>query len=138
LSQLEGKELTKARRQNREKQRRFLKRKREVDSTKDDPLIVKMDFSAKRKRKRVSREVARAHKKIKVLEESNDRIQRKAWRLEKKLTRVHGSATKKKRSPCRSLTEENPQAPLTPKTATNRLLKSVGLSPKSRAQSKRI
>ena len=93
-------EKVKRRKLNREKVKRFRERRTQSklpqtstrDTNQPKKVIVKMDFKAKKtaaaaRTKRISRGVAKAHKKNKSLKEKNVQLQRKTWTLTKQLQR---------------------------------------------------
>ena len=93
-------EKAKRRKSNREKAKHFRERRTQSklpqtstrDANQPEKMIVKMDFKATKtvltaRRKRISRGVAKAHKKIKSLQEENVQLQRKTWTLTNQLQR---------------------------------------------------
>ena len=58
-------------------------------ATNTQRLVVKLDFNQDKKRnascKRVTRALSKAHRKIGKLEDENQKLQSKAWRLEKRI-----------------------------------------------------
>ena len=129
-------EQAKRRNANREKSTRFREKLRrnkenlqtpstagsENNSGSDDTasthlFVVKLDFKRGKKtsrRKWISREVSRAHKRIKRLQETNLKLQRKTWSLQKKLQRE----SKKKKKPAATATEPE-KSPKTPRSKCN-------------------
>ena len=90
-------------------------------------LVVKLDFKKGKKtssRKRISRGVARANKKIKSLQETTLKLQRKTWSLQKKLQRK----SKEKKKPAATATEPE-KSPKTPRSKCNSDLRKAGMSP---------
>ena len=81
---------------NKEKAKRFRERRMQSkqpttstgDANQPHKMIVKMDFKWKKMaltRKWISRGVAKAHKKVKSLQEKNVQLQQKTWTLKKQL-----------------------------------------------------
>lgn len=151
VSQLEGNDLKKRRLEQRfrvqkhraEKKRQIAKaganscktieknRQTRSTSSPSSRLIVKLDFPARRKegsatRKRVSRALSKAHRKITNLESDNKKLKAKTWRLEKKLQRSKASSRRAKAN-----NQLSSQAAITPKSKTRKELRDSGLSPRS-------
>ena len=151
VSQLQGNDLKKRRLEQRlrvqkhraEKKRQIaeagansskaIEKNRQTRSTSSPSsrLIVKFDFTSRRKegtatRKRVSRALSKAHRKITNLESDNKKLKAKTWRLEKKLQRSKASSRREK-----SNNQLSSQAAITPKSKTRKELRDLGLSPRS-------
>ena len=135
-------EQAKRRKANREKSMRFREKSRRNKKNLESPstagsennirndnipqLIVKLDFNKGKKtssRKRISRGVAKAHKKIKSLQETNVKLQRKTWSLQKRIQRIS------KEKPAVKPTEPE-KSPKTPRSKCNSELRKAGMSPR--------
>ena len=122
---------------NRESAKRFRER-RKIDLPKTTPesvgkptkMIAKLDFKGGKRsssRKRISRGVAKAHKKIKKLQEENTKLQRKNWKLQKKMQRgSEGRKTARKAEP-----SEQERSPKTPRSKANESIRRAGMSPRA-------
>ena len=143
ISLLTEPEQAKRRKENREKSMRFREKSRinkenlespstagsenNVDNDNTPRLIVKLDFKKGKKtssRKRISRGVAKAHKKIKSLQETNVKLQRKTWSLQKRIQRIS------KEKPAVKPTEPE-KSPKTPRSKCNSELRKAGMSPRN-------
>lgn len=91
-------------------------------------VIIKMNFKLPTKktssRKRVSRGLAKAHKKINSWKKDNVKLQRKAWLLQKKVQRTQ--MKKPKQTPATGQTESSPKTP-----RGNSIIRKAGMSPKN-------
>ena len=143
ISLLTEPEQAKRRKENREKSMRFREKSRinkenlespstagsenNVDNDNTPRLIVKLDFKKGKKtssRKRISRGVAKAYKKIKSLQETNVKLQRKTWSLQKRIQRIS------KEKPAVKPTEPE-KSPKTPRSKCNSELRKAGMSPRN-------
>ena len=125
ISLLSENEQAKRRKLNRENTKRFRER-RKMDLAKTTPegadeptkMIVKLDFNRGKKsssRKRISRGVAKAHKKIKKLQEENTKLQRKNWKLQKKMQR----SSESRKTARKAEASEQERSPKTPRSKAN-------------------
>ena len=93
-------------------------------------MIVKLDFKKGKNsssRKQISRGVAKAHKKIKKLQEENTKLHRKNWKLQKKMQR--SSESRKTARKTKASEQEN--SPKTPHSKANATIQSAGMSPRT-------
>lgn len=137
ISLLSENEQAKRRKLNRENTKRFRER-RKMDLAKTTPegadeptkMIVKLDFNRGKKsssRKRISRGVAKAHKKIKKLQEENTKLQRKNWKLQKKMQR----SSESRKTARKAEASEQERSPKTPRSKANATIRSAGMSPRT-------
>lgn len=98
------------------------------DYTSTQRFVVKLDFKKGKKtssRKRISRGVSRAHKRIKRPQGTNLKLQRKTWSLLKKIQRK----SKGKKKPAETVTEPE-KSPKTPHGKCNSNLRKAGMCPR--------
>ena len=137
LSVLSENEQAKQRKLNRENAKRF-REKRKIYHLKTTPesagkpteMIVKLDFKGGKRpssRKRISRGVAKAHKKIKKFQEENTKLQQKNWKLQKKMQR--GSESRKTARKVEA--SEKERSPKTPHSKPNASIQRAGMSPRA-------
>ena len=101
------------------------------DANQPHKMVVKMDFKGKKTaltRKRISRGVAKAHKRIKSLQEKNVQLQRKTQTLKKQLQRKSKVKSKSKEKP-KSTTQE--KSSKTSRSKANSTLRKAGMSPRT-------
>ena len=113
-------DIAKRRKSNREKIKYFRERRTQSklpqtstrDANQPEKMIVKMDFKVTKTaltawRKRISRGVAKAPKKISSLQEKNVQLQRKTWTLTTQLQRK----SKMTKTPKATTQEKSPKTP---------------------------